>query len=438
MASARGSPDQRWPQARAQGCRGASAGPGSLTRPAVPAGRRPRPEHHRVRRGRAAGLRPRAPAARPGAARSARHGRIGRAGLRAVPGRCPARRALRQRRVPAGEARGVPGGYRADPRQYTTAAAVADLDEVRDALGYATINLWGASYGTRLGLAYLRATPSGCAAPCSTASRPRHCLPLYFARDGQRALDLLLQHCAPDSACAAAFPDLAARLDALLERLRAAPLRTSVTHPVTGRREPLMISFEAFVGGLRGALYSPEVATLVPLTIDRAMAGDFAPFVAMSLAFEELAAHESRVVPLRHLHRGRAVHRTAGAGQPERGQHLRTRDGPRHARGLCRLAAGYACRRRARSRALGRAHAAALRRAGSGHAAGLGRAGSARPVPQPPRGRARRRPRRDQPRLRTRPDGPASSPRRRPRSWRPTASALARPPFFVTFAGPQP
>ena len=46
-----------------------------------------------------------------------------------------------------------------DAAQYTTAAWIADLDAVRAALGYAKINLWGGSYGTRAALEYLRAHP---------------------------------------------------------------------------------------------------------------------------------------------------------------------------------------------------------------------------------------------------------------------------------------
>src|SRR5512141_1884963 len=47
-----------------------------------------------------------------------------------------------------------------DAAQYTTAAWVADLDAVRAALGYARVNLWGGSYGTRVAQEYLRRHPS--------------------------------------------------------------------------------------------------------------------------------------------------------------------------------------------------------------------------------------------------------------------------------------
>ena len=42
---------------------------------------------------------------------------------------------------------------------YTTANAAHDIDQVRRALGYQKINLWGGSYGTRLAQAYARLYP---------------------------------------------------------------------------------------------------------------------------------------------------------------------------------------------------------------------------------------------------------------------------------------
>jgi len=47
----------------------------------------------------------------------------------------------------------------ADPALYTTSIAMQDLDQVREALGYETINLYGVSYGTRAALTYLRLYP---------------------------------------------------------------------------------------------------------------------------------------------------------------------------------------------------------------------------------------------------------------------------------------
>jgi pimeloyl-ACP methyl ester carboxylesterase len=45
---------------------------------------------------------------------------------------------------------------RRNPRHDTTTAVVRDLDQVRKALGYKKINLYGPSYGVTLGLAHLQ------------------------------------------------------------------------------------------------------------------------------------------------------------------------------------------------------------------------------------------------------------------------------------------
>src|SRR5262245_58786116 len=49
---------------------------------------------------------------------------------------------------------------RADLSKYTTSLAIADLDDVRRALGYGKINLYGGSYRTTVALAYMRQYPA--------------------------------------------------------------------------------------------------------------------------------------------------------------------------------------------------------------------------------------------------------------------------------------
>jgi len=46
-----------------------------------------------------------------------------------------------------------------DPRYYTTSVAVRDLDDVRAALGYQRLDLYGVSYGTRVAQHYMRRYP---------------------------------------------------------------------------------------------------------------------------------------------------------------------------------------------------------------------------------------------------------------------------------------
>jgi pimeloyl-ACP methyl ester carboxylesterase len=174
-------------------------------------------------------------------------------------------------------------GYNADPRLYTTPIAMEDLDEVRAALGYEKLNLWGVSYGTRAALVYLRQHPERVRTVVLDGVAPMGLyLPLYMPRDGQRALDLLFEHCEKDASCGRAFPGLRKRVEALLAQMEQAPVKTSIAHPLTGVPEEFTLTRSSFLLMLFGQLYSPEIATLVPLMLDRATRGDWAPFVALS------------------------------------------------------------------------------------------------------------------------------------------------------------
>ena len=82
-----------------------------------------------------------------------------------------------------------------------------DLDEVREALGYEKLNLWGISYGTRAALVYMRQHPERVRTAVLDGVAPMGLyLPLYMPRDGQRALDLLFEHCEKDANCAQGVP----------------------------------------------------------------------------------------------------------------------------------------------------------------------------------------------------------------------------------------
>jgi pimeloyl-ACP methyl ester carboxylesterase len=183
----------------------------------------------------------------------------------------------------------------ADPTLYTTPIAMDDLDDVRAALGYSELNLWGTSYGTRAALVYLRQHPDHVRSVILDGVAPMSLyLPLTMPRDAERALKLLFAHCNEDAACKRAYPDFEARFRAFLDKLRAAPLVTKVAHPRSGKLEDVTIDYDAFVGALRNLLYAPESTSLVPLAIERAMAGDLGPFVAatagMSSGIEDTMA----------------------------------------------------------------------------------------------------------------------------------------------------
>ena len=176
-------------------------------------------------------------------------------------------------------------GYDADVRLYTTPIAMDDLDEVRAHLGYETINLYGGSYGTRAALVYVRRHRDRVRAMVLDGVAPTDMrLPLFVARDAQRALDRLLADCEADAACRTAHGGLAPRIRSLLDRLDASPARLRLTHPRTGVAEDATIDARTVAGIVFGALYNPLTASLVPALVARAEQNDFQGLLALGLA----------------------------------------------------------------------------------------------------------------------------------------------------------
>ena len=181
-------------------------------------------------------------------------------------------------------------GLDADLRLYTTTIAMDDLNDVREFLGYDQINLYGGSYGTRAALVYLRQhEPTVRSVILDGVAPPDMRLPLFMARDGQRALDRLLADCESNHACREKFPQLSTRLRTLVTGLDASPAKVRLTHPRTGVAEDVSVDGEFIVNVLFGALYSPLTSTLLPELIARAERHDFQGLLALALANEGAA-----------------------------------------------------------------------------------------------------------------------------------------------------
>ena len=171
-----------------------------------------------------------------------------------------------------------------DPEHYTTPVAMDDLEEVRVALGYGPINVWGGSYGTRAATVFLRRHPASVRTVILDGVAPVDMrIPLHFAEDGQRALTLLIESCAADAACEARFPDLENSIETLLASLdQDPPPRYRVRHPRTGDWQEISIGRELVAGVLRAVLYSPTSTSVIPLMIESALNGDFGPILVFA------------------------------------------------------------------------------------------------------------------------------------------------------------
>ncbi|MBM3734750.1 MAG: alpha/beta hydrolase [Acidobacteria bacterium] len=183
--------------------------------------------------------------------------------------------------------RGCLEKYEADTKLYTTTIAMDDLDDVRAHLGYSKINLYGGSYGTRAALVYLQRHQANARTVVLDGVAPQDMrLPLFMARDGQRALDRLSADCDADPACAAPYKGTSQRLQRLIARLKQAPVKATLTHPRTGAREQVDVTADALAGIVFFALYSPQVSALLPMVIEQAERNDFQSLLALGFIGE--------------------------------------------------------------------------------------------------------------------------------------------------------
>jgi pimeloyl-ACP methyl ester carboxylesterase len=158
-----------------------------------------------------------------------------------------------------------------DPRYYTTSIAVRDLDEVRAALGYQKLNLYGISYGTRVAQHYMRRYPERVRAAILDGVVPAElALGPDVAIEAQRAIDSTLQRCARDAACAHEFPNISAQFTALRERLRKEPAKLSIAHPLTGTLTNTTLDEARFGAAVRLLSYADETVSTLPLLIHEA------------------------------------------------------------------------------------------------------------------------------------------------------------------------
>lgn len=171
---------------------------------------------------------------------------------------------------------------RADLRQYATWIAVRDVDAVRAALGYARINLWGGSYGTRAALEYLRQFPAHVRSAVLDGVAPAGmALPASLSIDADAMLQRLVQLCGDDAGCRSKYPDFSGKVDALLVRTgHGTPVEA--IHPITGAHERVTVDHRVLAAALRVPLYAPPLSALLPYAVAAATGGDYSPLLTLA------------------------------------------------------------------------------------------------------------------------------------------------------------
>jgi pimeloyl-ACP methyl ester carboxylesterase len=147
-----------------------------------------------------------------------------------------------------------------DLTAYSTAAAARDIDLVRRALGYRTLDLNAISYGTTVALRYIANYPHAVHAAALMGTVPAsRTPPRYHAQAAEHALLMLSADCEQDPACRDSYGDVHANLRAALQRLPQGDPRIG----------------EVFMEKVRNHLYAPASARQLPALLRLAARGDF-------------------------------------------------------------------------------------------------------------------------------------------------------------------
>jgi len=97
-----------------------------------------------------------------------------------------------------------------DPRFFTTSVAVTDIEAVRVALGYPSLNLYGVSYGTRVAQHFARRYPASTRTiVIDGVVPPQISLGPEIATESQKAIEKIIARCTADESCNERFPGLA-------------------------------------------------------------------------------------------------------------------------------------------------------------------------------------------------------------------------------------
>ena len=159
---------------------------------------------------------------------------------------------------------------------YTTLENAQDIEDLRRALGVRKLNLWGISYGSHLGLAFMKvhggsvnkAVLSGIEGLDQTIKRPAMTDKMFA--HVQELIDA-------DAAAKAVYPDVVALIRRVTAKLNAQP--ASVTFTPNGAASPTTLTFDAYPLQMvtAGSIADPAGIAKIPLLWLAADRGDYEP-----------------------------------------------------------------------------------------------------------------------------------------------------------------
>ena len=155
---------------------------------------------------------------------------------------------------------------------YNSRENAADFEDLRKVLGYKKWNLYGGSYGSRLGLTIMRDFPKGvrCAMLVSVFP-PESDLFGDLEVNFENSLLAVLERCAENPNCNDRYPDLKKRLKKVLKKLEYEPIRINYIE------EPFILNLQDVSTLLLMSLYSRFTIRNIPLLIEGLERGEAKP-----------------------------------------------------------------------------------------------------------------------------------------------------------------
>ncbi|MBX3055435.1 MAG: alpha/beta fold hydrolase [Anaerolineae bacterium] len=150
---------------------------------------------------------------------------------------------------------------------YNSAASAADLNDLRQVLGYESWNLLGVSYGTRLALTAVRDfgyTGAIRSAILDSVYPPQVDAYAAAGANAQRAFSLLFARCAADAACNAAYPDLETHFYQLVDALNAEPLTVTVSDHVNLVNYRVPVNGDTLIAIVFRMMYDRQLISALP------------------------------------------------------------------------------------------------------------------------------------------------------------------------------
>ncbi len=155
-----------------------------------------------------------------------------------------------------------------DLSDFNTAENAADINDLRLALGYDKIDLFGVSYGTQLALTVMREFPQGLRSVILDSTVPLQA-DIYAQNPANldRSLKVLFKNCAANPACNRAYPNLAATFIRAIARLNAEPGAVEVTDPRNGKTYLYYVQASSLLNVFFQSFYDNQFIPAMPVIL---------------------------------------------------------------------------------------------------------------------------------------------------------------------------